>query len=202
MRFADGIKSFINPIITKKKDYKIAVETCESLPGKEILISRPNDLTLVYYNDNFKYEDNKLTGMAARLFDQAYQFLDGINPTALGLISDAQEDGSLYDLNEEELKELVEVYKKYIEVKSASLKSSIDSNESLQKEYKQLQFMESVINGKTQVVESDAEVEQRQRAQKVANASMAQKAKIDKQVKKADYINYVRKTSKKRRRSK
>lgn len=202
MRFADGIKSFINPIITKKQDYKIAVETCESMPGKEILISRPNDLTLVYYNDNFKYEDNKLTGMAARLFDQAYQFLDGINPTAIGLISDAQEDGSLYDLNEEELRELVEVYKKYIEVKSASLKSSIDSNESLQKEYKQLQFMESVINGKTQVVESDAEVEQRQRAQRVANASMAQKAKIDKQVKKADYINYVRKTSKKRRRSK
>lgn len=202
MRFADGIKSFINPIITKKQDYKIAVETCESMPGKEILISRPNDLTLVYYNDNFKYEDNKLTGMAARLFDQAYQFLDGINPTAIGLISDAQEDGSLYDLNEEELKELVEVYKKYIEVKSASLKSSIDSNESLQKEYKQLQFMESVINGKTQVVESDAEVEQRQRAQKVANASMAQKAKIDKRVKKAEYINYVRKTSKKRRRSK
>lgn len=202
MRFADGIKSFINPIITKKQDYKIAVETCESMPGKEILISRPNDLTLVYYNDNFKYEDNKLTGMAARLFDQTYQFLDGINPTAIGLISDAQEDGSLYDLNEEELRELVEVYKKYIEVKSASLKSSIDSNESLQKEYKQLQFMESVINGKTQVVESDAEVEQRQRAQRVANASMAQKAKIDKQVKKADYINYVRKTSKKRRRSK
>ena len=202
MRFADGIKSFINPIITKKQDYKIAVETCESMPGKEILISRPNDLTLVYYNDNFKYEDNKLTGMAARLFDQAYQFLDGINPTALGLISDAQEDGSLYDLNEEELKELVEVYKKYIEVKLVSLKSSIDSNESLQKEYRQLQFMESVINGKTQVVESDAEVEQRQQAQKVANASMAQKAKIDKRVKKADYINYVRKTSKKRRRSK
>lgn len=172
------------------------------MPGKEILISRPNDLTLVYYNDNFKYEDNKLTGIAARLFDQAYQFLDGISPAVLGLVSDIKEDGSLYDLNEEELKELVEVYKKYIAVKSASLNSSIDSDETLQKEYKQLQFMESVINGKTKVVESDAEFEQRQQAQKVADMLMAQKAKVDKQIKKAEYINYVRKTSKKRRRSK
>lgn len=202
MRFADGIKSFINPIVTKKQDYKITVEVCEGLPGKEILISRPNDLTLVYYNDNFKYEDNRLMGMAARLFDQAYQFLDGITPAAIGLISDVQEDGSLYDLTEEDLKELVEVYKKYIAVKLASLNSSIDSDEDLRKEYKQLQFTESVINGTTQIVESDAEFEQRQQAQKIADRSMTQKAKIDKQIKKAEYMNYIRKTSKKRRRSK
>jgi peptide deformylase len=60
LRFNDQIKTFINPIITKKKGLNIVVETCASMPGKEIVIGRPEEITVVYYNDEFKYEDNKL----------------------------------------------------------------------------------------------------------------------------------------------
>ena len=38
LRFNDQIKTFINPIITKKKGISIVVETCVSMPGKEIVI--------------------------------------------------------------------------------------------------------------------------------------------------------------------
>jgi len=60
IKFKDVIKTFINPIITKKTDYKIRPETCISMPGKEILITRPEDITVVYYTDEFKYEENRL----------------------------------------------------------------------------------------------------------------------------------------------
>ena len=70
LRFNDQIKVFINPIITKKKGLTIAVETCCSMPGKEIVIGRPEEVTVVYYNEEFKYEDNKLLGAAASLLRQ------------------------------------------------------------------------------------------------------------------------------------
>ena len=56
LRFNDQIKAFINPIITKKKGLKIVVETCASMPGKEIVIGRPEEITVVYYNCEFNYE--------------------------------------------------------------------------------------------------------------------------------------------------
>ena len=39
------------------------------MPGKEI-IARPEEITVVYYTDDFKYEENKLVGPAAAIFDQ------------------------------------------------------------------------------------------------------------------------------------
>jgi peptide deformylase len=41
IKFNDSIKIFINPIIKKKQGGAIKPETCSSLPGKEILIGRP-----------------------------------------------------------------------------------------------------------------------------------------------------------------
>ena len=47
MRFKDTIKTFINPIVTKKSQYVIQPEVFSSMPGKEILITRPEDITVV-----------------------------------------------------------------------------------------------------------------------------------------------------------
>ena len=47
LRFSDQIKTFINPIITKKKGLNIVIESCASMPGKEIVIGRPEEITVV-----------------------------------------------------------------------------------------------------------------------------------------------------------
>ena len=54
IRFDDTIKIFINPIITKKTGMVVSPETFASMPGKEILIGRPNEITAVYYNEELK----------------------------------------------------------------------------------------------------------------------------------------------------
>ena len=61
LRFNDQVKTFINPIITKKNGLKITVETCASMPGKEIVIDKQ---TLINEADGISYincgkENNK-----------------------------------------------------------------------------------------------------------------------------------------------
>ena len=119
IRFNDSIKTFINPVITKKAKYEIKPETFISMPGKEILITRPEEITVVYYTDEFKYEENKLLGPAARIFDQHCQLLDGVTPNDLGLVSDVEADGSLADLNEEEISQ--EITQKYAKIFSGTI---------------------------------------------------------------------------------
>lgn len=179
IRFEDTIKTFIDPIITKKSNYKIAPETFISMPGKEILISRPEEVTVVYYTADFKYEENKLLGAAARLFDQQAQLLDGVLPDDLGLISDVELDGSLADLSEEEIAELVEFYKEYVKVKTEAAQKAIEDDTDLQDSYRKLNFAEKVVNGRAAVIADEQGLhEMKQRA----------KAKAALKIKKIDNI--------------
>lgn len=155
IRFNDEIKVFIDPIILKKSNYVIAPETFVSMPGKEILISRPEELTVVYNTAEYKYEENKLLGPAARLFDQQCQALDGVLPDALGLVSDVETDGSLADLSDDEIKELIEFYKQFVQVKTDAIKAKIAEEPELDADYRKLAFSEKVVNGKAAFVTED-----------------------------------------------
>ena len=153
IRFNDVVKFFINPIITKKSGLVIAPEVFSSAPGKEYLIGRPKEITVVYTNQNFEYEDNKLLDGAARLFDQMAQVLDGVLPSDLGLESDIKLDGSLADATEEEMLEYCEIWKQYVNIKLNKLEEEINSNEITKNVYQELKFSEKVINGKAEVYE-------------------------------------------------
>ena len=168
IKFNDTIKVFINPIITKKSNILISPETFASMPNKEILIARPEEVSAVYYNEDFKYEDNKLLGAAARIFDQMIQLLDGVTPAELGFISDVTTDGKLSDLSQEEFLEAVELYKQYITLKQKKLKEAIEKDSESQKYYDYLRATEAVINGRVQIVESEDETKQRVEAHKSA----------------------------------
>jgi peptide deformylase len=197
LRFNDQIKTFINPIITKKKGLNIVIETCASMPSKEIVIGRPEEITVVYYNDDFKYEDNKLIGVAASLFDQQAQLLDGMLPSDLGLVSDIEEDGKV---EEEDLEEIIPFYKDtFLPSKLASVNSVIEGDEEAQKIYKQLKFTEGVINGRIAVVESEEDTEKHARAKKAANKAILNMNRADQMMQKRDYANYVNRVSKKSR---
>ena len=195
LRFNDQIKTFINPIITKKKGLNIVVETCSSMPGKEIVIGRPEEITVVYYNEDFKYEDNKLLGIAACLFDQQAQILDGVLPNELGLVSDIQADGKIEDAD---MEEIIKFYREtFLPNKLSMLKSVIEADETTAKGFKQLKFTEDVINGRIMVVESDEETARRSRAKKAANNTIVQMNKAGKAMQKAEFTNFVKGVSKK-----
>lgn len=198
LRFSDQIKTFINPIITKKKGLNIVIETCASMPGKEIVIGRPEEVTVVYYNDNFGYEDNKLMGVSASLFDQQAQILDGVLPSELGLMSDIEEDGKI---EEADLAEIIPFYKDtFLPSKLNSLNSIINSDEDTAKAFNQLKFTEGVINGRIAVVESDEDAAKRSQAKKAANKAIRNANAVEKAEQKAafkSFVNHKRKKSRK-----
>lgn len=197
LRFNDQIKTFINPIITKKKGLNIIVETCASIPGKEIVIGRPEEITVVYYNEEFRYEDNKLLGVAASLFDQQAQILDGVMPNELGLVSDIEIDGKIEDAD---MEEIIKFYRDtFLPSKLTTLKAAIESDEEAAKDFRQLTFTEGVINGRIAVVESEEETAQRVKAKKAANKTIVSMNKAEKAMQKAEFTNFVKGVSKKNR---
>ena len=92
--------------------------------------------------------------MAARLFDQQIQFLDGITPVDLGLVSEPETDGSLFDLSDDEIVELQNYYREFIKTKLNAYENSMTDEED-KKIYANLKFTESVINGRTQVIQDE-----------------------------------------------
>lgn len=156
MRFQDTIKTFINPVITKKSKHTIQPESFSSMPGKEILISRPEEVTVVYYTDEFKYEENKLLGIAARVFDQGCQLLDGITPDILGVVTDIEEDGSLWNATDEEMKQLREIYSQIIAARTEAIKAQVKADPEMEKKYNELRFTEKVINGEAAIIGKSA----------------------------------------------
>ena len=193
LRFNDQVKTFINPIITKKKGLNIIVETCASMPGKEIVIGRPEEITVVYYNEDFKYEDNKLLGVAASLFDQQAQILDGVMPSELGIEADGK-------IEEADMEEIIKFYKDtFLPSKLEILKTTIETNEEAAKDFKQLAFTEGVINGRIAVVEPEEEATKRANAKRAAVKTIAQTNKAEKAMQKAEFTNFVTGLSKKNR---
>lgn len=193
LRFNDQIKAFINPIITKKKGLNIIIETCPSMPGKEIVIGRPEEIMVVYYNEEFKYEDNKLLGVAASMFDQQAQILDGVFPNELGLVSDIEADGKI---EEEDLREIIPFYKDtFLPSKLTALETAISSDEAALKNFKQLKFTESVINGRAAIVESEEDANKRARAKKAVNKTILNRHRAEKAAQKQDFKNFISKKS-------
>lgn len=198
LRFNDQIKTFINPIITKKKGLNIVVETCASMPGKEVVIGRPEEITVVYYNDDFKYEDNKLIGVGASLFDQQAQILDGVLPSELGLVSDIEIDGKIED---SDLAEIIPFYKDtFLPTRLTSLKTIIDADEEASQGFKQLKFTEGVINGRIAVVESEEDAKKRMNAKKAADKALISALKSERAAQKAEFKNFLKRTGNKKSR--
>ena len=195
LRFNDQIKTFINPIITKKKGLNIVIETCASMPGKEIIIGRPEEITVVYYNDEFKYEDNKLIGIAASMFDQQAQILDGVLPSELGLVSDIEEDGKI---EEADLIEIIPFYKDtFLPNRLSGLKQVIESDKEATEVFNQLKFTEGVVNGRITVVEPEEETAKRAKARKAANKAVLNASRAEALAHKTEFKNFVQKVSKK-----
>ena len=196
LRFNDTIKVFINPIITKKRGLKITIETCASMPGKEIVIGRPEEITVVYYNENFKYEDNKLIGAAASFFDQQAQILDGVFPDAIGLVSDIEADGKIEDTD---LEDIIPFYTNtYLPQKLAILRNQISEDSEAEKVFKQLKFTEDIMNGRITIVESKHDTLNKVKAQKAAKKTMINLQKAEKANNKILFNNYIKQVTRKK----
>lgn len=156
IKFDDAIKIFVNPIITKKTGQQIFPETCLSLPGKEYLLGRPQELDIVYYTEEYTYENNKFLDVAARIVDQMINILDGIYPNLLGMESDIQEDGCWANASDEDLEAAQNFYMtEWVPRLNKAMKDGIQQDKTLAEQLKMYSLTEDVINGRTQIVSNE-----------------------------------------------
>lgn len=70
---------FINPIIIEENgsEWKFE-EGCLSIPGIREDVSRKEELTIEYYNENFELVEEHLDGLAARVVQHEYDHIEGV----------------------------------------------------------------------------------------------------------------------------
>lgn len=72
-------KVFINPIILKKFGEETTFnEGCLSLPGIREDITRPDNITISYYDENLNLHEENFSGIKSRIIQHEYDHLEGI----------------------------------------------------------------------------------------------------------------------------
>ena len=96
----------------------------------------------------------------------------------------------------EEIKEVQEIYKKFVQAKMNALKEELKENDELSKDFRMLKFTEDVINGRTTISESEAEAEAREKlkneGRKIAKMQAKQLMDAQKQNNQAQLKNFLR----------
>tara|TARA_R110002020_G_scaffold293841_1_gene509611 strand:- start:1012 stop:1566 length:555 start_codon:yes stop_codon:yes gene_type:complete len=72
-------RAFINPIILDEygDDYSFE-EGCLSIPEVRAEITRPETLTIEYYDENWNLKEEEFSGMTARVIQHEYDHLEGV----------------------------------------------------------------------------------------------------------------------------
>lgn len=165
-----------------------------SFPDKQFLLIRPTVLEVAYYTEEFKYEDNKLLGVAASLFDQLYQFLDGVTPMDIGLVSDIRQDGEITEkelTDKDFMDEAFKIYSQIVKQKTSIVTQDLAQEPmEVQTQYKRLAATEKVITEQVKLVAPNTEKRLNQ-AQKIVKNAAAQE-NLNKKIKaKLNLRNFV-----------
>ncbi len=158
IRFSDGeIKAFVNPIITKihGKFLMIEKDVCD---GKEYMVQRPERILVGYQNAQGRLDaDKAFNKPLSAIFEHMVDVIDGtahFKHLSIGLPIDS----AYYEAPQEQKDELHEWYKNtYLPQKIGELKKIAESDEDIKKVQGAIDFMTSVLEGKTELVPEDKE---------------------------------------------
>lgn len=147
INFNGDIRTFINPIITQVKGMALNREGCLSLPDKEYIVPRFNEINVMYQTPLAKTESKKFLGLAAYIFQHELDHLEGIILSDIGL-----EVGSEFDnATEEEKAQIINMYLESLDLKKKDLDKEIEENPELKKTKDAIDFMTKVQKGEVKV---------------------------------------------------
>ena len=141
------IKTFINPIIVNAKGLQLSRERCSSIPDKEFVRPRNNEVEIMYQDPMSKPLSRKLIGLAAIVFQHEMDHIDGLLLSDVGLELDEDFDKA----TEEERQEVIEAYLDALDLKQKEITQEIQSDKELKQIDDARKFMESVYKGETKL---------------------------------------------------
>lgn len=147
IKFKEEIKTFINPLISNSKGIQLSREKCTSIPGREFIVPRNNDITVIYQRPMGQVESRQLVGLSAFIFQHEMQHLDGLLLSDFALEIDEDWDNA----SEEEREEVINAYLESLDLKEKELSKEISEDKELKQVSDAIDFMTSVYKGETKL---------------------------------------------------
>lgn len=147
INFNGDYRSFVNPIIIDVKGLSMSREGCLSIPGKEYIRPRHNDIKVMYQTPLGKTETKRFFGMAAYVFQHELDHLDGLLLSDVGLEITEEFDKA----TEEEKTQIINMYLDSLDIKQKEIQKEIEEDKDLRETRDAIKFMEAVQKGEVSV---------------------------------------------------
>ncbi len=144
IRFKDGIRTFINPMITKSEKFDILNrENDPSIKDMEFLVPRSSKIRVNFQNPIGVPQETIFEGEQAFIFQHLTQLLDGCLISDIGLPV-----GEVFDeMSEEDKNQLMQEFLESFDQKREEIEKEIDSDETSKKTKQAIEFMTAVATG-------------------------------------------------------
>lgn len=165
INFNGDLRTFINPIITNSENITLNREGCLSLPGKEYILPRFGNISVMYQDPQGKTQTVKLMGMAAFVFQHELDHLDGVLISDIGLEIDKDFDNA----TQEERDEIIKMYLESLDIKTKASAKEVEEDPELKKMNDSIKFMEKVQKGEIQVEQREFTEKEKEQLEKKLN---------------------------------
>ena len=149
------IKTFINPVIVSSKGLTLSREKSYYLPRKTYIRPRNTEIEVMYQTPLGQVNSRKLLGMAAIVFQQMIDDLNGLFLSDIGLEINKDFD----DATEEEQMEIINMYADSLDLKLSSINDNIEHDDVARSYKNTIDFLTSVYKGETILANPDDEEE-------------------------------------------
>lgn len=152
INFAGDIRAFINPMISKSEGLTLVRENCASIPDKEFIVPRNEKIIAFYQKPGGVPESNRFESVAAQVFQQQVNLLDGVLISDFGLEVFEEFDQA----TEEEKTEVINLYLDNLKTLSAKFESDIENSKDLKEISNAIKFMTAVANNEVTLESKEA----------------------------------------------
>jgi peptide deformylase len=147
----DQIKTFINPVIESysPNGMQLSREKCSSIPGKEYIRVRNNDIRVMYQRPTGEAESNRLLGKAALVFQHELDHLEGVLISDIGLEVIPEFD----EATDEERSEVIKEYLDSLDIRLKQTNDEIQNDPELKQIDDATKFMTGILTGEIKQTE-------------------------------------------------
>lgn len=137
------IKTFINPVTLNKSEIKLVRENCSSIPGKEFIVPRHEEVDIIYETPSGVIKTNNFKEVAAYVIQHELDHLEGVTLEDIGL----EIESDFLEASEEDQQEIISLYLDSLKNRQEVLNNEIKADKELTVIYDRLKFSEALAKG-------------------------------------------------------
>jgi len=153
-------KAFLNPmIVNASKELHLSREANASIPNKEFIIPRKNEVHVAYQQPNGRVESETYSGAYSEVIQQMIEMLDGITLLDYGLDLDSVGGPKKFDkATKKDKQTVIEMYLDNLKNLSKDFEDEINNNEELKNLNDTIKFQTKLLTGEIKPIDSDGNI--------------------------------------------